>query len=284
MKIKRIITSGCSFGDKYTPWTWPHVLEKYTKEIDANVTFDHRGMGHQGQELIQKKTTNAIMDALDEGFAPDEIAVLVSWSGNDRKTWYITNKDYINDIKEHWSTSGGDSWHVQFCDLNNSKDGVEILPFDNEHGKYHVQYNPNGGWYHSAWQHREPKFINDYIMLTEPVTDRKYDKHNINSLHVSLENMIMLQNLCKVQGITFYQQYYMDHTYKDIDVNKDHEIINYLYRQLDNDNRVFPAIHEHVKPMGLTVSETDVHPNAEGHQVYFNDVLKPFLDTKNFFD
>ena len=79
-----------------------------------------------------------------------------------------------------------------FVILKTAKIGVEVLPFDNDNGKYNVQYNPNGGWYHSAWNHREPKFINDYIMLTEPITDRHYDKHNINSLHVALENMIML--------------------------------------------------------------------------------------------
>jgi len=284
MKIKHIITSGCSFGDKYTDWTWPHVLEEYVNSIDPKVTFDHRGMGHQGQELIQKKTTNAIMDAFDQGIKPEEIAVLVSWSGNDRKTWYITNKNYINDIKEYWGHSGGDHWHVQFCDLKNSKEGVEILKFDNKHGKYSVNYNPNGGWYHSAWNHREPNFISEYMMFTEPVTDRDYDKHNIHSLHLSLENMIMLQNLCKLHGITFYQQYYMKHTYADIDNFKDHAIINYLYKQIDHSTRVFPAIHEYVKPLGLTMSEVDVHPNAEGQKKYFDDILKPFLTEKNFFD
>lgn len=284
MKIKHIITSGCSFSDKYTDWTWPHVLEEYINSIDPEVTFDHRGMGHQGQELIQKKCTNAIMDAFDKGIKPEEIAVLVSWSGNDRKTWYITNKDYISDIKDHWGHSGGDCWHVQFCDLKNSREGVEILEFDNKNGHYFVNYNPNGGWYHSAWNHREPKFINDYIMFTEPVTDRGYDRHNIHSLHLALENMIMLQNLCKLHGITFYHQYYMKHTYADIDSFKDHPIINYLYRQIDHDTRVFPAIHEYVAPLGLTNSKEDVHPNAEGHQVYFNDVLLPFLQKKNFFE
>jgi hypothetical protein len=284
MKIKHIITSGCSFSDKYTEWTWPHLLEAHVKLIDPSVTFDHRGMGHQGQELIQKKTSNAIMDALAEDIDPKEIAVLVMWSGNDRKTWYITNQDYINEIKKYWGTFGGDSWHVQFCNLKNNKDGVEILEFDNKNGQYYVQYNPNGGWYHSAWNHREPKFINDYILMTEPVVDRQYDKHNINSLHVSLENIVMLQNMCKLHGITFYQQYYMKHTYEDIDSFKDHDIINYLYDQLDNDTRVFPSIHEYTKPMGLTISEVDVHPNAEGHQVYFKDVLLPFLQKKNFFE
>ena len=284
MKLKRIITSGCSFSDKYTSFTWPHLLESHTNSLDPNVTFAHMGMGHQGQELIQKKTINAIMDALDEGIDPSEIAVAVMWSGNDRKTWYITNQDYIGDIKKHWGTEGGDSWHVQFCDLKNSKEGVEVLEFNNKHGHYHVQYNPNGGWYHSAWNHREPNFINDYIMLTEPVTDRQYDPHNINSLHVSLENMIMLQNTCKAHGIKFYQQYYMEHTYADIDKFKDHAIIDYMYRQLDKANRVFPAIHEYIKPMGHTVSEEDVHPNETGHQVYFNDILLPFLEEKNFFE
>ena len=159
-----------------------------------------------------------------------------------------------------------------------------MLPFNNENGEYHVQYNPNGGWYHSAWHHREPAFINDYIMLTEAITDRQYDQHNINSLHVALENMIMLQNTCKVHGIKFYQQYYMDHTYKDIEAVKDHPNLAYLYKQLDQTQRVKPAIHEYVKPLGLTMSEEDVHPSAEGHQKYFDDILKPFLEEKNFFE
>jgi len=284
MKIKHIITSGCSFADPLTDWTWPHLLEHYVKTIDPEVTFDHRGMGHQGQELIQKKSTHAIMDAFERGVKPEEIAVVVSWSGNDRKTWYITNKDYINEIKNHWGHSGGDDWDIQFCNLENNKDGIDVIEYNNKHGHYFVQYNPDGGWYHSAWHHREPKFINDYVMLTEPVTDRDYDKHNIYSLHLSLENMIMLQNLCKLHGITFYQQYYMKHTYADIDSFKDHPIINYLYRQIDHDTRVFPAIHEYVAPMGLTLSEVDVHPNAEGHKKYFDDILKPFLLEKNLFD
>jgi hypothetical protein len=240
MKIKHIITAGCSFGDAYTPWTWPHHLEAHTKSIDPNVTFDHRGMGHQGQELIQKKVTHAIMEALDSGLKPEEMGVTVSWSGNDRKTWYITNKDYINEIKKYWNESGGSMWHVQFCDLKNSKENVEIIHYDDDYGQYNVQY--------------------------------------------ALENMLMLQNLCKLHGIPFYQQYYMKHTYADIEQNKDHEIINYLYKQLDTPNLVKPAIHEYVKPFGLTVSEIDVHPNAEGQEKYFNDILKPFLETKKFFD
>ena len=76
----------------------------------------------------------------------------------------------------------------------------------------------------------------------------------------------------------------MKHTYADIEQNKDHEIINYLYKQLDTPNLVKPAIHEYVKPFGLTISEEDVHPNAEGHQKYFDDILKPFLEEKNFFE
>jgi hypothetical protein len=121
-------------------------------------------------------------------------------------------------------------------------------------------------------------------MLTEAITDRQYDRHNINSLHVALENMIMLQNTCKVHGIKFYQQYYMDHTYKDIEAVKDHPNLSYLYKQLDQTQRVKPAIHEYVKPLGLTMSEEDVHPSAEGHQKYFDDILKPFLEEKNFFE
>ena len=69
-----------------------------------------------------------------------------------------------------------------------------------------------------------------------------------------------------------------------IEAVKDHPNLTYLYKQLDQTQRVKPAIHEYVKPLGLTMSEEDVHPSAEGHQKYFDDILKPFLEEKNFFE
>ena len=127
------------------------------------------------------------------------------------------------------------------------------------------------------------------MMLTEPITDGP-DRCNINSLHVGLENMIMLQNTCKVYGIKFYQQYYMAHAYKEIEECKDHPNLEYLYKQLDQTQRVKPAIHEYISHITslakskLTVSIEDKHPNSVGHKLYFNDILLPFLEEKNFFE
>ena len=64
-----------------------------------------------------------------------------------------------------------------------------------------------------------------------------YHGHGIGKVHTSLENIIILQNFCKLNGIKLVNQFFMDHVFQDIENVKDHQIINYLYKQFDFDNR-----------------------------------------------
>lgn len=285
MKFKKIITSGCSFSDSETIYTWPNVLEKYIKNIYHDVSFDHKGLGHQGQELIQKKAIFAAMDAMEKGYHPDNIAIFVMWSGLDRKSWYITNPDIIDTITKHWKISGS-AWNVQFCNLEGDTGQTVDLPVyvgrntrdsrTKQLGYSIARYNPNGGWYHSSWTHNEPNFLKDYFTF-----DKLIDNCiNINCLHLSLENMIMLQNFCKSYGITLIQQYYMSSVYQQLDKFKDHKLLSYLYKQLDN-NRIFPGQYEFV---GASRQDSSQHPTAEGHQYYFDNLLLPFMTNRGFFN
>lgn len=276
MKFKRVITSGCSFSDSYCNWTWPHILERHVLKIDSSVTFDHRGLGHQGQELIQKKAIYSAIKALDEGYRPDEIAIVVMWSGHDRKSWYITNPDLINTIVSSWDTRGA-AWHIQFSNIEGDHSKVVVKELSNVSKiPTMVKYIKEGGWYHSSWNPQEPEFIKEYFTFDQTIDSCA----SLSVLHNSLENMIMLQNFCRAYGITLYQQYYMDQVIHQLEKFKDDKLLSYLYKQLDN-NCIKVGCYEFVGKVGLGVG---VHPTAEGHQYWFDKMLHPFLDKKGFFN
>jgi hypothetical protein len=292
MKIKRVITSGCSFSETRSNWTWPKLLENYVKSIDPEVTFDHRGLSAQGQELIQKKATHAVMSALDEGLLPEEIAVIAMWSGTGRKSWYITNPNIMYPIIDTWGKRDH-AWELQFVDLENNKNKQNLSYYQHKYEK--TGYNKAGGWYITGYYNLDPNFMREYFTFEKPrVYDKDYypepdryfeENSPLGQIHMSIENMIFLQNFLKVKGITFYQQYYMDFVRKDIEQNTNEQLIGYLAKQLDDNTFVSKtSIHGYVKhDPSLLQGPNDPHPSPKGHQVWFNEVLQPFLQNKNFF-
>lgn len=281
MNIKRVITSGCSFSDFETPWTWPHQLERYIKNIDPEVTFDHRGLSSQGQDLIQKKASHAVMQAINEGFSTDGIAVVVMWSGIDRKAFYIDNPLIINDIAEGWKGSQ-QGWQLQFADLTNKIHNYSEVNSAAKYGN-NIPYDKDGGWFiTSAHVNDGSEFIKGYFLMA---------KHMASSgpVHYSLENVLMLQNLCKAKGIKLYHQFYMDHVLGCFEQRKDHQIVEYLYDDIDWDTVVSKtSIHAFLKGLNedekMFVDRKDPHPSEQGHITWCNEVLVPYLKTNNFFD
>ena len=90
--IKHLITGGCSFSHyANSNENWVGFLEDKLKFENKNLTIEHTGFFSQGQELIQKKIMLAIVEALESGLQPNEIMVVVMWSGTFRKAWYIDN-------------------------------------------------------------------------------------------------------------------------------------------------------------------------------------------------
>lgn len=278
MKYKKIITSGCSFSDAFTPFSWPNQLELYIKKINSSVVFDHRGLASQGQELIQKKASHAIYEAISTGYKSDDIAVFVMWSSPTRKSFYIDNTDIVDEIVNNWKNSV-QGWQLQFADLKNQTENICTIQTRPPESKA-INYNKNGGWYiTSAQVIDELEFIKKYFMI---------GKNNVSlqMVHETLEQIIFLQNFCKLNGIKLYQQWYMDYTKEDIENYKDHQIIKYLYSQLDHNTFISQeSIYNYLKDNPECFkSPDDLHPNGLGHRRWLMEVIVPYLEDDNFFD
>jgi hypothetical protein len=277
MKYKKIITCGCSFSDPSTPFTWVNLLERNLKRINPELVFDHRGLSSQGNQLIQKKTVHAIHKALSEGCKPEEICVVVMWSGHDRRSFYINNKDTINRIVEHWSKNEV-QYQLQFGNLENT--GYNLTELGAGGKRLHVPYNKDGGWYITGGWHDEVPFFKEYLMFANGSEE---------SIMLSLENMIMLQSICKIHNIKLYEKFYMDNAYELMEQFKDYKECKYLYDLLDKSNYVSTqSIHGYLKSIEVEDCQyfktaIDNHPNAHGHMIWLHNILLPHLEKTGFF-
>lgn len=279
MKIRKIITSGCSFSDPTTPYAWPNQLESYiTKNIDDSVRFDHRGLASQGQELIHKKAAHAIYEALVTGYKPEEIAVFVMWSSVDRKSFYVDNQDAIKEIVDNWkgSTQG---WVLQFADLKNQSVLPELI--ETKATVFNrIWYNKIGGWFITSSHVRdEIKLVRDYFMLGR-------NSVTVAMCHESMQNIISLQHLCQSKGIKLYQQFFMDNILEDLDRYKSHQIIKYLYDDWDRSSFVSEkSMYNYMNGREeLFVGAGNAHPNGLGHRIWLDEVILPRLEMDDFFD
>lgn len=280
MKIRKIITSGCSFSDPTTPYTWPNQLESYiTKNIDDSVRFDHRGLASQGQELIQKKASHAVYEALATGYKPEEIAVFVMWSSVDRKSFYIDNPDTISEIVANWkgSTQG---WNLQFADLKNHVAVPNSITTMGSNNNNLIRYNESGGWFiTSAHVTDEINFVRDYFMMGAHAI-------SIGMCHDNLQNILSLQYLCQSKGIKLYQQFYMNNIIEDLALWKNHQSIKYLYDDWDKSTFMSEqSMHHYMNGREeLFVGVNNAHPNGLGHRIWLDEVILPRLEQDNFFD
>jgi hypothetical protein len=278
MKYKKIITCGCSFSDPETPFTWVNLLERNLKRSNPDLVFDHRGLSSQGNQLIQKKTVHAIHKALNEGYKPEEICVIVMWTSHERRSFYINNSDTIERIVNHWAKTPV-RYTLQFGDLENTGDSLTQLGIVNT--ELYVPYNKNGGWYITGGWHNEVPFFKEYLMFCEGMQE---------SIILSLENMVMLQSICKTHSIKLHEQYYMDNVHDGIQEHKSYKECKYLYDLLDKSNYVTTqSIHGYLKSIEVEEAQyfktkIDPHPNAHGHMVWLNNILLPHLERTGFFN
>jgi hypothetical protein len=298
MLPKLIITTGCSFTDKWTEHAWHHQLQNFMKEHYPDVKFKHVGMGSQGQELIQKKATLAVMEELND-YEPNEIAVIAMWSGTERLSFYIDNKGYIDNIVDVWKTKEV-SWGYQFYDLHS--EAKEKLRVQINDSKF-TEYNPHGGWYITSHRANDSNLTKEIILSTETI---------IGPATISLENIIFLENFCKVNNVQLYHTFYRSYVYEDIALNQDHLNLNYLFKQWNHDNILSTVgMYEYLRPARVDRSKLNnmfdiiypwdkdelmkddyakwfgsdsMHPNGQGAEKWLKEVLIPELSKRNFFD
>jgi hypothetical protein len=294
MKIKHVITCGCSYSDPSSGHNWTNVLEN--KLRDSQVEFNHVGMGSQGNELIQKKSSLALIDALEK-YNPDEILMIVMWSGTERKTFYVDNKDFIDDVSKNWSKDIESIWWgTQFADLKSKVDRSNFV--NNPRTNLPTFYNKNSGWYICNYLFPDSTFIKEYFNLSSTI---------ISQATITLENIVMLQNLCELKGVKFLQSFYGSYVYEDIIKNKDHLNLNYLYKQLNYDTIISTVgLYEHLRPLREDNTQSFLqnifkqlfydngtnkyflddnwHPNSLGSTKWVEEILVPVLKNKGILD
>lgn len=288
--IKYLITGGCSFSTYTDKDNWTGHLERELQNIYPILTANHTGYNSQGQELIQKKVTLAILEALDNGYTPDEILVTVMWSGTYRKAWYIDNKKVIERMVEMWPTFKG-GMCSQFLDLKNEGPKIPTY-FKTAYGNDFL-YNPEGGWYYTVnGSDCKMEFVQQHYELDG------WMNGGVGKVHISLENIVMLQNFCRLYNIKLVNQFFMDHVYQDFVDNKDHQIIQYLFRQLDKNmitDGMFEYLHKYLLierheagqltheqrrklDDGRNIFNKDgFHPGSMGSKLWCDNVLVPFI-------
>ena len=297
--MKYLITSGCSFSHHWThpgaPDGWIELLEKRLRERHPELTALHVGHNGHGQEMIQKKVTLTAVELLRQGVSSQDIIVVVMWSGTYRKSWYIDNPLVIQEITKNMIHYHG-GMDPMFLDLKNHV-GDNPDYFVTKGGD-RFPYNPEGGWYSTInGSDCQMAFVQQHYMLDG------WHGAGVGKVHDSLENIIFLQNLCKLKGIQLINQFFMDHVHQDIEQHKDHQIINYLYKQFDNENTIkegmFETLHEllniprdkvcnvsHDERKQLNgnsnyFSNDGFHPGTVGAQYWCNKLLFPMLQLKN---
>ena len=156
-----------------------------------------------------------------------------------------------------------------------------------------------GGWYFTVnGSDSQLEFVQQHYLLDGDMTN------GVGKVHTSIENMIMLQNFCKLHNIKFIHQFFMDSSYLDIEKHKEHQLINYLYNQLDTNimlkNGMFEYLHTLLnipREESINVTHADrkqldeqygyfskdgFHPSTYGAELWTKNVLIPFLETKKY--
>lgn len=290
--IKHLITGGCSFSTGGDTHNWTGCVTRYLKGLNPNLTTTHTAEISQGQELIQKKVLLAITDALAQGYKGEEIFVCVMWSGIGRKAWYVDNPIYIQKLVNGWKNfNGGIS--SQFLDLYSYKNGIKNKElFKTKYSE--AAYNTEGGWYYTVdgSDSAVEGFREQYLLDSEPSGPGK--------VNTSLENIIFLQNFCKLHKIRLLNQIFMSQVFKDIFKQKDHQAVSYLYKQIDFENFIkIGALDFVLSQYNLTFDqyrvldledktrlqqsakllESDLfHLNNEGFIFYYKNILHSYIE------
>ncbi len=281
MQIKKIITTGCSVSSGVLdtdPCTWPNQLAKYVTALDSSVVVKNLSIPSQGQELIQKKASLELIESLRE-YQPSEIAVIAMWSGLERRSLYVENRSVIQNLIVHW-VENNFWWDSQFLDLKNHADSPrqEVLQLPGITGQLHnapALFNQSPGWYIFSAARDDGPVSKAILNLTDTAAN----------LHANLESMIFLQNLCKVKGVKFYQQFMVTAILADIE-KMNHQIVNYLAEQIDFSTVISRTgiVDYFDNNWDYFVEPGNYHPNTKGHEIWFNSVMLPFLTNQGFFN
>lgn len=238
---KLIITAGCSFSESHC---WPGALADYIGSDHCE--FQHYAVSGQGNELIQKKVTSAVIRALQR-FQPEEIAVFVMWSSVDRRGFHISDlgRELIARNSDRRSA-------LQFTDLSG-------------------QLVEGSGWYHCQISRMDNHITKTYYNFLHSTA---------SAVHVTLENILLLNLLLERSRIFNRQMVIMSQIIDDLTEFQTSEIAGHLFASIDWTQFDLIGEYDYLKAQadpGQYFTEDQWHPNARGHELWFEQRLLPWL-------
>lgn len=255
MSTKSLLTSGCSFSEHFNHWstkrTWPAFLQDY---FPNGTEFVHTGMGSTGNDLIARKGIFMCSNALKE-YKHDQIVLLLMWSGLARKA--ILSDNRTNIIRaEHFRKS-----HNSLVPSQGSNYANELLDTN----------TPSWVWFNPSWLN-DPGVADWYI---------KYDNDH-QQFDATLWNMLQVQNFCKLHNIQYHWMTMNNELDNFISMYGNNFYSLYLIEQLDMSNRI--SMHGEYEWILSNhpdkFLEDKMHPSPEGHKLFTNDVIVPYLVNK----
>lgn len=263
MTVKKIITSGCSFTETRYKDTWPCILKEKFPDID----FDFLGLESSGNEIIQKRASNALFRAL-ETYQPDEILVMVMWSSSDRKTFFL-DRTQANNMIDDWKEQRS-QYNVcaQFADLDAQFKSPVTIKQTRDNLDIIMRASGSDGWYNLHQSHH-----NDFEKL---FYTRIHNTHaGINN---TLENFLLLNMLCERHKVRLVNLFMLDITISDCMLGE-HEINKYLSKEFKTHPIIKPSCFNYVKSLNdpSHFRHDGSHPNYEGHKKFVENVVLPWI-------
>ena len=174
----------------------------------------------------------------------EDLLVGIMWSSPSRHEQYVSKKPKF--VKNH------DNW------MRNPTSVVD---------------NDPGGWiiYNAHWS--IPQAVNYYRNIHDPVFDQIQ----------TLEHIVSVQNYLKLHNIKYFMSTYTSEVF----ALKNNPNVDYLYEQIDFDYFLpVEGCYEWARDVSnLPFNRSgDLHPTAQQHHMFTNDVIIPFLKNKYSID
>lgn len=260
MTIKYLVTGGCSFSDNIG-LRWPHYLSKA-----LNLKLNNRGQGSCGNDWISKSVIYQIYQLLNSDTKPEEILVVVMWSGIDRKSLFVNEQDTIN----FNNLLNLDRWNMN-----------RINFIDSEPNNITRVNNIDGYVVGSASCKFKNNIINEYKK------NAILDYFPNESLAIeSYENFLRLQWFCSSYNIKLYNLtawnimiYPESFVHPKLSkLTKDiYRNVTHLYDLIDFNKWIFwndyGGLYEYTRDNKLTFYSDNVHPSPESHNHYVQNFL-----------
>lgn len=258
--IKHLVTSGCSFADNCGD-RWPHFLSR-----KLNLKLYNRGQGSAGNDWISDSAIYQVQQLLEQKISPDEIAVFVSWSGIDRSSIFISERDTSN-FYELINYIGGSYNPVSFI---GTEPNVQQAPLGN---KGWLLGSPFCSWNNeNIVKLKQLQFVNFYSQEERLIS--------------SLKHWLSLQWFCNYYGIKLLNFTFIDifhfPEYRSNSLFYEHfPDTKYYFDMLDlklwwfHEN--WGGIREWVQDNKLEFYPGDFHPAPSAHKQFAERILCTYL-------